>query len=72
MSKFSKFSKFLVKLKQAQVVAIKAAPYIQSVVAVSILANETVPSKHQARINAVLHGVSKDVQAVRVTLERFS
>ena len=72
MSKFSKFSKYKNKLKQALYDVNKAVPYIHSVLAVGIMVNQQVPTKYQPRINAVLQGAVKDTRALKVTLDGLS
>lgn len=72
MSTFSKFTKYKNKLKQAVHEVNKAVPYIQSVLAVGVVVNQRVNSKHQPRINAVLKGAVKDTQALKETLDVLS
>ena len=72
MSKFSKFTKYQNKLKQALHAVNKAVPYIHSVLAVGIMVNQQVPTKYQPRVNAVLQGAVKDTQALKATLDSLS
>ena len=65
----SKFSNLLSKLKQAADTVNTAVPYIQSTLALGVLVNQQVPSTYQSRINAVLLGAVKDVQALDSTLK---
>ena len=69
MSKFSKFTKYKNKLKQALQEVNKAVPYIHSVLAVGIMVNQQVNSKYSPRIDAVLKGAVKDTQALKETLD---
>lgn len=69
MSKFSKFTKYKYKLKQALQEVNKAVPYIQSVLAVGIMVNQQVNTKYSPRIDAVLKGAVKDTQALKETLD---
>ena len=69
MSKYSKFSKLVSKLKQAADTVSTAVPYIQSSLGLVLLVNQQVPSTYQSRINAVVTGAVKDVQALDSTLK---
>ena len=72
MSKFSKFTKYKNKLKQALQEVNKAVPYIHSVLAVGIMVNQQVNTKYSPRIDAVLKGAVKDTQAIKDTLDALS
>lgn len=68
MSFFSKFKSFF---SQVQVVAQRVEavlPQVQAAVAVSTVVNAQVKSEHQARIDAVLSGVQKDLIALQAGL----